>query len=485
MTGPARRQLTLYRASWVLPVTAAPIPDGAVLVEDGVIRAVGAVAEVEAAAHAEAARAYAGGAAANRGEAGAGMGRRSGARVREVRLDDCVLLPGLVNVHAHPELTAFRGLLEDRPFPDWIAGLLARKRAAALEPDDYLTSAVWGCVEAARAGITTLAATEDSDAGLRALVSAGLRGIAYREVFAPDPAHAAPALRSLEDNVAAMQKLATDLVGVGVSPHAPYTVSDDLYRGVAELAAAERLPLACHAAESVAEQELVRDGAGPFAESLRRRGIAVQPRAGSTIELLDRLGVLALRPLLVHCVHVDGADLERIAAAGAAIAHCPIANARLAHGVAPLPRFLEAGIRTGLGTDSVASNNRLDLLEEARFTSLTHRALSGRPDLLPAGRLLELVTLAGARTLGLEDRIGSLEPGKQADLCAVSLAGPHARPIHDPLVGLFHSARAADVVLTVVRGRTIFERGRVLSVDEAELRRQVDNLARRIAAAVS
>lgn len=451
------RAVTLYRASWVFPVTSPPIRDGRVLVEDGVIRAVGPAAAVDSLIE--------------------------GRSAREVRLEDCVLLPGLVNVHGHPELTLFRGLLEDRAFPEWIGELLARKRAAAFTAPNYRDSALWGCVEAARAGITTLAATEDSDAALHALAEVGLRGVAYREAFAPDPADAKTAVRSLREKVAAMRERETELVRVGVSPHAPYTACDALYRAVAELAAEQGLPVACHIAESAAESELVRHGAGPFAERLRRRGIPVAPRARTPVELLDRLGILALRPLLVHCVQVDPQDVERIAAADAAIAHCPVANARLGHGLAPLPAFLDAGIRTGLGTDSAASNNRLDLLEEARFTAAAHRALAGRPDLLPAARLLELVTLGGARALGLEGRIGSLEPGKEADLCAVSLAGPHARPVHDPVAALFHSARAADVVLTVVRGRTIYERGRVLTVDEDALRGRVDALARRLVAA--
>lgn len=443
---------TLYRAPWVLPVTTPPIRDGAVLVEDGIIRAVGAAAVLESEA-------------------------------RVVHLDECVLLPGLVNTHAHPELTVFRGLLEDRPFPAWIAALLALKRAAALDQNDYRLSSKWGCIEAARAGVTTLGATEDSDAALHALLAVGLRGIVYREVFAPDPARAADAAAAVAIKIATMRQMETELVRVGISPHAPYTVCDELYRATAELAAAHELPVACHAAEAAAETELVRDGSGPFATSLRARGIEVRPRGRSTIALLDRLGVLALRPLLVHCVQVDDTDIERIRETSAAVAHCPLANARLGHGVAPLPRLLAAGVRVGLGSDSVASNNRLDMLEEARFSSSAQRAISREPDLLPAAQLLELVTLGGARALGLEREIGSLQPGKDADLCAVSLAGAHTRPVHDPVAALFHSARATDVVLTVVKGRTVFEAGRMLTVREEDLRGRVDELANRIAAA--
>jgi len=184
-------------------------------------------------------------------------------------------------------------------------------------------------------------------------------------------------------------------------------------------------------------------------------------------------------------VRIDERDIARIAGSGAAVAHCPVANARLGHGVAPLPELLDAGVTVGLGTDSVASNNRVDLLEEARVAQLLQRA--GRHDsaLLPSERLLRLATLDGARALGLEERIGSLEPGKDADLCAVSLAAPHVRPVHDPFAALFHSARAPDVVLTVVGGRVLYRDGRFLTLDAERAGAAVEAIALRVREAQS
>ncbi len=432
--GPPR--VTLYRAAWVLPVAAPPLRDGAVLVgADGRIAAVGPRGALEA---------------------------PEGAEV--VELGEAALLPGLVNVHAHPELALFRGALEDLRFRDWILRLVGAKRTA-LREDDYEAAARWTAVEALRAGMTTLAATEMSAAALGALRDAGMRGVVYREVFGPDPAQAAESMAELRAAVESFRALETDLVRVGVSPHAPYTVSDPLFAAVAEYALAEGLPVAVHAAEGEAEEELVARGEGDFAPGLRARGIATPPRGRSTVELLDRLGVLRTRPLLIHCVRLDGDDVRRLADAGCVVAHCPVANARLGHGVAPYPELREAGVPVGLGTDSVGSNNRLDLLEEARIASVLQRARLRSFDLLPADDLLRLCTLDGARVLGLADRVGTLEPGKDADLCAVSLAGCHVRPVHDPAAAVFHAARASDVVLTVVRGRVLQRHGRVLTLD--------------------
>lgn len=446
---------TVYRAAWVLPVAMEPIRDGAVMVgEDGRIAAVGPRAAIEPP------------------EAAA-----------LVELGEAALLPGLVNVHAHPELSLFRGALEDLRFRDWILRLVGTKRAA-LRDDDYELAARWTMVEALRAGITTLAATESSAAAFPALKEAGMRGIVYREVFGPEPAVADDSMAGLRAAVQALRGGETGLVRVGISPHAPYTVSDALFSAAGRFARDEGLPIAVHAAESAAERELVTAGEGDFAPGLRARGIHTPPRGRSTIEMLDRLGVLDARPLLIHCVLTGNDDLARMADHGCAVAHCPVANARLGHGVAPLAEMREAGVRVGLGTDSVASNNRLDLLEEARIASLLHRGRLASHDFLSPAHLLRLVTIDGARALGLDDRVGTLEPGKDADLCAVSFAPAHVRPVHDPLAALFHAARATDVVLTAVRGRVLYRDGTVLTLDEAELAAAIEDPARRIREAI-
>jgi 5-methylthioadenosine/S-adenosylhomocysteine deaminase len=400
--------------------------------------------------------------------------------IPQIDLGEAILMPGVVNAHVHLDLSFLRGRLEDRTFPDWIAELLLLKRQAALTAEEALTTARWSCVEAIAAGITTIATTEDGAAGFDAIIGSGMRGIAYHEVFGPDPAQAVSALAAAREAITLRRERETRHVRVGISPHAPYSVSDALYRAVAAFARHERLPLAVHIAESHDEQDLVTCGDGTFAARLRARGIATPARARSPIALLHAAGVLELAPLLIHCTHADGADTALLAAAGASVAHCPVANARLGHGIAPIAAFHESGVGVAIGTDSVASNNRLDLFEEARLAQMLQRAFLGDATLLTAERLLHMITIDGARALGLDARIGSLETGKEADLCCVSLRAPHVRPVHDPLATLFHSARASDVCLTVVAGRTLYTDGVWHTVDVEETRRAVDGLAARV-----
>lgn len=437
---PLPRPPYLLAATWVLPIAAPPLPDGALRIDpDGRIGAVGPRDALV----------------------------RAHPALPLVDLGRCALLPGFVNVHAHPELTLLRHALEDRPLTTWIPAL--RAATAAWTPDDYALAARWGLVEALRAGVTTIAATEASGATAAALREAGLRGIVYLEAFGPDPRDVEAAWADVERRLARAEAHAGALVRLGLSPHAPYTVSDALYQRVACAAAARGLDVAAHIAESPAEVALVRHGAGPWADALRARGLPVEPRARSPIALLARTGVLARAPLLIHAVHVDAEDLRLLAAHGARIAHCPIANAKLGNGVAPLPALLAAGLRIGIGTDSMAANNRLDLLEEGRVAALLQRACHADATLLPARQVLRLLTLGGAEALGWADRIGSLEPGKDADLCAVQLDAPHLAPVADVEAALVHGARASDVRLTVVRGRPVYRDGRVLTLDEAAL----------------
>lgn len=432
---------TLYTADWVLPISSAPIRYGAVLVAAGRIEFVGAAQTT---------------------------GVAPGA-VRTVALGNAVLMPGLVNAHSHLELTLLRGFLEGLDFRDWLRTLTTVRRDLMTE-GVLLDASRAGIREALRNGITCLADTTDSGAPLTAMREYGVRGVGYLEVFGPDPAHCAGAIAQLSARVLEARAHDTALVRVGVSPHAPYTVSRDLFAATAAFSQSESLPIAVHVAESPAEMLFVRDGAGPFADRLRARDIAVAPQAESPIALLEAAGVLAARPLLIHVIQADDRDMARIADAGASIVHCPISNAKLGHGVAPLDRMLAHGIRTGLGTDSVASNDRMDLLGEARQATLLQSLRAGTPDAMSAHDALALATRGGADAMGLGSRIGTLEVGKDADLTAFPLDHEDAQPLFDPAVALVHAlAGKVEAILVTVEGRELVANGTLAQHDETLL----------------
>ncbi len=430
-----------YHARWVLPVSSAPIEHGTVVEESGIITFVGPRADAPLGADHE--------------------------------LGEALLLPGLVNAHTHLELTAMRGFLENLCFTDWIS-TLRRSRNDVLSPEMLLDSARQGIVEGITAGVTTFADTCSSGVALQAMKEMGVRGVMYQEVFGPDPATAVPAMAALRASIDAQRLRCDDLVSLGVSPHAPYTVSDELYRAASEFAQSEQLPLAMHIAESAEEHALVAEGAGPFGDGLRKRGIAVAARARSPIALLETTGALSANSLLIHCVNVDDADIAIIAERGCSIAHCPASNAKFGHGIAPLLPLLAAGIKVGIGSDSVASNNRMDILDEARLALLIHRAVSKTHDAFDARGALELATVGGARALGLDKKIGTLEVGKQADLSAFSLSDARTAPVGDPESAAVFAVAGRPAILTVVRGKVLLRNGRPVSPDDGLQKRVLD-----------
>jgi len=299
----------------------------------------------------------------------------------------------------------------------------------------------------------------------------------------PDPRLAKENFEKLKTRVARLREQETTLVKCGVSPHAPYSVCAPQLEMIAEFAVAERLPLMMHAAETTMEVSLMREGSGPFAEGLGKRGIKWEAPEVSTIQYLNDHGILQTRPLLAHCINVDEGDIETMRETETRVAHCPKSNAKLGHGVAPLAKFLDKEIAVGLGSDSVASNNTCDLLEEARFALLIARselARDKRHRQLSAAELLQTATVGGARALGLEGEVGELREGLQADFAVISLNGAHQIPSYDPESTLIFGSSGRDVVLTVVAGREVYRDGRVTTIDEDHLRARMEEIAEKL-----
>jgi cytosine/adenosine deaminase-related metal-dependent hydrolase len=398
--------MTVLAADWVLPVDAAPIERGAVAFEDGRITAVGTLAELGPA---------------------------------DETYDDAAIVPGFVNAHSHLEYAVYAGFGDGRPFDEWLALHVQRKHLIGVDEMSVVARA--GAAECLRSGITMVADASYSGAAATACAELGLRAIVYIEVFGAGTAHIVERFESHRRRVA---EAVSDRVRIGISPHAVYSASLELWQAAVAL----RLPLMTHFAETEAELAWTRTGRGPL-ESVRPTSIG---------ELAER-GLLSERVIAAHCVHVSDEEIALLAKHGVAVAHCPRSNAVLGCGVAPLRRLLDAGIRVGLGTDSPASTPSFDIFDELRAAVYAARARERRANALTATEVLELATLGGARALGLDDKLGSLTPGKRADLAVVSLAGSPYLPWEDPAAGVVFGGAPHRVLLTVVEGEIRYENG--------------------------
>ncbi len=437
--------ITIYRADWVLPVSAPIVADGALAVSGERILGLGAAADLIA-AHPSA---------------------------TVVDVGRSIIMPGFVNCHSHIEYTSFRGILDDLAFGDWIIRLVDVK--AALTPEEYLASARLGTVEAISSGITTLADTSYGGAALAALTEAGVRGRVYLEVFGIDDTRVEQTMADVERRLAEACAAAPAQLDVGLTPHSPYAASSRLYQAISAMARERGLKVMSHVAESKDELTYVRSGSGKLAHDYRERmgweRMLVQPFGVTPIKYLQQWGAFDADFLAVHCVLVTHDDIRILKAKRVAVAHCPKSNAKLGCGVAPLTDLLRQGVRVGLGTDSPASSNIMDMFDEMRTMLFLHRAVERDVKVLDAQQCVRIATLGGAEALGMEDQVGSLEPGKYADFIAVDVSKSHFTPIDDPYSALVYGANQGDVQLTVVGGRCLYREGRFTDLDAEGIRR--------------
>lgn len=430
--------MPVLAADWVIPVDAPPIENGAVAIEDGRIAAVGPEGELGPA---------------------------------DERFEDAVVLPGLVNAHSHLEYAVYAGFGDGLPFDRWILVHIERKQRIGW--DEFVAIARAGAAECLASGITTVGDASFSGAAAVACAELGLRAIVYLEVFGRTT-------EQLETryprNRARIEEHLSDRVQLGVSPHAPYTCSPDLYAACLELG----LPVATHLAESAPETEWLRHGRGawePLADLL-------PPPPGETgIRHLAAHGLLGSRVVAAHCVTVDDEEIALLARHDVAVAHCPRSNAVLGCGIAPVRALLDAGLRVGLGTDSPASTPSFDMFEELRTAVYAARAREARPGALGPTEALELATLGSARALGLDAEIGSLTAGKRADLTVLSLAGSAYLPWEDPATAVVFGGTPERVLLTLTDGEPRYRKGGEtwprprLHSDAASARRRMLGLA--------
>jgi 5-methylthioadenosine/S-adenosylhomocysteine deaminase len=373
---------------------------------------------------------------------------------RETVLAGHALIPGLVNLHTHAAMALMRGLADDLPLMQWLEEAIWPAEAKHMSHDFVRDGTLVAAAEMLRGGITTFnemyfypgAAAEAADAiGMRAVI--GVTTIEF-----PTP-YASSADEYLRKGLAARDAWrGHPRIGFSIAPHAPYTISDDTFTRVVNLANELDLPIHLHVHETAHE----------VAQSSKEHGMRPLAR-------LDRLGVVGANLIAVHAVHLDDEEIALLAHHGASVAHCPSSNMKLASGIAPIPRLLERGVGVGLGTDGAASNNRLDLFTEMRQAALLAKVGSGDASALPAARALRMATLDGARALGLGERIGSIEPGKLADLCAVALDAIETQPCFHPVSHLVYAAGREHVTHVWVGGSPVVVDKQVLQKSNSEL----------------
>jgi cytosine/adenosine deaminase-related metal-dependent hydrolase len=350
-----------------------------------------------------------------------------------------------VNAHTHLEYAVYAGFGDGLAFGPWLHLHIERK--SRIGWDEFVAIARLGAAECLRSGVTTIADASFSGAALAAAAELGLGGYVGLEVFGADPE---AALASIQERRSELAKLETPILRLAVSPHAPYSVSADVYRAVLDGAAFG----ITHVAESDDELAYLASGDGPIAAVSD-----VVPPETTPVRHLEREGLLRPDLLAAHCVKVDEEEIELLARHDVPVAHCPRSNAALGCGVAPLAELFSAGVRVGLGTDSPASTPSFDMFEEMRTALYTARAREERPDALSASAALELATLGAARALGLGDETGSLAAGKRADLTVVSLAGSPFLPWEEPTTAVVFGGSPDRVVLTLIAGEVRYEEG--------------------------
>jgi len=378
-----------------------------------------------------------------------------------------LILPGFVNAHCHLAMVLLRGWADDLPLKEWLEQRIWPVEARVMDAATVELGTTLAALESARAGVTCVAdmyfhaervVAAMTGVGLRLVVTEGL--LDFPTPGSPSPEATFEKLRELLERYRDHP-----LVVPAVAPHAPYSVSAANLVRAAELAEEFGAPCMIHLAETRGEVEAMTRDKG------------VTPTA-----YLAELGVLSERTIAAHCVHVGEADLELLAEFNVAVASNPVANLKLGSGVAPVPQMLARGIRVGFGTDGAASNNTLDLLRDVQLAALLYKGITGDPTCMPARSVVELLTIGGASALGLGDRIGTLEPGKRADVVCLSVDDPHAVPVHDPWAHVAYAARAADVRHVVVDGRVVVQDRAVRTVDEAPVRGAAREFAARLRA---
>ncbi|MCX5819398.1 MAG: amidohydrolase [Deltaproteobacteria bacterium] len=381
----------------------------------------------------------------------------------------CIVMPGLVNAHAHLAMTCFRGLADDLPLMPWLNDHIFPAEARFIDRKTVYAGAMLAIAEMILSGTTTFCDGYffEGEVG-RAAIVAGMRGViakGFLDFPMPDqPGHSDKA--AIAERFVERWRDRSPLITPALICHSPYTCSPDTLQTVKAVARRAGVSFQIHLSETREEVRMIRERYG------------MKP-----VQHLRNLDLLDGDTIAAHCIWLDAAELDLLAAGKVKVVHDPESNMKLGAGVAPVLEMLRRGIDVGLGTDGCASNNDLDLFGEMGMAAKLHKVFSGDPTALTAERVVEMATIGGARVLGMADRIGSIAPGKQADIILVDMRKPHLTPLYHPFSHLVYAARGADVITSIIGGRIVMKERRLLQIDPASIMEEVRRIASRISEA--
>lgn len=380
----------------------------------------------------------------------------------------CAVLPGLVNTHTHAAMVCFRGLADDLPLMEWLHGHIWPAEAKYVNRDTVYAGATLAIAEMLLSGTTTFCdsyfysgsvARAAVEAGIRAVIAQGF--IDFPTPDSPDPARQI----DIAERFVGTWRNCSPLVTPSLFCHTPYTCSTKTLKIIKETARRIDVPFQTHLSETRDEVDIVRQRFGK-----------------SPVDYLESIGVLDERTIAVHCNWVEEEELDLLAARDVKVSHNPESNLKLAAGMAPVPRMLRKGITVGLGTDGCASNNDLDLFGEMGTAAKIHKLTEMDPTVMDATTILRMATIEGAKVLGLEREIGSVEPGKWADLILVDMEKPHFTPLYNLCSHLVYAARGSDVITAIVGGKTVMRNRRLLTINLPSAMEDVRRIGRNIIA---
>ncbi|MDI6821852.1 MAG: amidohydrolase family protein [Actinomycetota bacterium] len=434
----------LLAAKWVLPITSDPIENGAILISKDKIKAVGRKRDLI----------------------------KTHPKETVIDFGKAILLPGFVDTHTHLEYSVFRGMCDDLPFALW--KIQVTKKSKKLSDSDWISSAQLGTLEAIQSGITCIADISSTGASLSTALLAGLRGAIFCEVSGMDHSKIDEVVSCARRNVHSwLEQSQNSHLKIGVSPLGVYTVAPPLFKAVSDWARKEDIPLCLHLAGSPDEYSFIMYGSSLLATTYRDlmgwSDLLWQPMGVSPVKYVEQWDVFEGEVIAVHCIQVGERDIDILRKYDVAIAHCPKCSAKLGMGIAPLRDFIRCGLRVGIGTDSPASNNTMDIFDEMRTGLLLQRGASESVEGFSAEQFVRMATLGGAEVLKMEGEIGSLEEGKQADIIAVDISHSHQIPVNDPYSALVYTTNQENVIFTMVGGKVLYEKNGYSILDQEEI----------------